>query len=263
MVNRIDTALTSQPPGLWPFVVAGYPDALTTAAILRALGGLPIRGVEVGFPFSDPIADGPVIQQAFNQVLSAGLRVSAVFDLIAGLGAEVAYPLLAMVSASIVYRIGAEQFLADAAAAGFDGLIVPDLSLEEAPALAKAAGAAGLRLSMLVAPTTTSDREKRIAEVTSGFLYYVSVQGTTGARAALPGDVREHVVRLKGGTGLPVLVGFGISTPQQVREVCGFADGAIVGSTIVRRIGELLSQGRPPAEITAETTRFVASLAGR
>jgi len=258
--NRINTALADQPPGLWPFLPAGYPDLQTTAALLKALDTLPIRGVELGIPFSDPIADGPVIQRAFSDALAGGLRLVEVFQMVSSLRQEIRYPLLAMVSASIVYRVGIQTFVEKSRVAGFDGLIVPDISLEEAPRLAEVVGAVGLRLSMLIAPTTPSDRRERIARVSSGFLYYVSVQGTTGARAQLPADLEPNVRELKAATGSPVLVGFGISKPSQVREVCGYADGAITGSAIVRRITDL-EEGGHGSDVVAEVAAFVRELA--
>lgn len=224
---------------------------------------LPIRGVELGFPFSDPIADGPVIQAAFTAALEKGLRVEHVFDAVRTARTEgVAYPIVAMVSASIVYRLGVETFVDRAAEAGFDGLIIPDLSLEEAPKLAAACGKAGLRLCMLTAPTTPADRLRRIAEISSGFLYYVSVQGVTGQRDALPSDLEAHVRQIKAASGLPTLVGFGISKPEHVKTVCGFADGAIVGSAIVRRIAALMAAREPFDKALAETVVLVRSLAG-
>jgi tryptophan synthase alpha chain len=260
--NRIDQTLSDKPPGLWPFLAAGYPDLDTTAAILRALAVLPIRGVELGFPFSDPIADGPVIQRAFSQALLGGVRVGEIFDMVAAVREEVDFPLLAMVSASIVYRLGIESFVGRAQAAGFDGLIVPDISLEEAPELAQHVDQAGLRLSMLIAPTTPPEREKRIAEVAGGFLYYVSVQGTTGERPELPADLADHVTELRRGTGLPVLVGFGISKPEHVRSVCTFADGAIVGSAIARRISDLLDSGGTTEAVVNDVRRSLTEMAG-
>ena len=259
--NRIDTALADQPPGLWPFLAAGYPDLATTAALLKALDKLPIRGVELGIPFSDPIADGPVIQRAFSEALAAGLKLQEVFEMVSKLRGAIRYPLLAMVSASIVYRVGIETFVKHSSDAGFDGLIVPDISLEEAPRLTEAAAGAGLRLSMLIAPTTPAKRRERIADVSSGFLYYVSVQGTTGARAKLPADLKTNVCNLKDATGAPVLVGFGIGNSSQVREVCGYADGAIAGSAIVRRITELHEQGKPATALVAEVAAFIRDLA--
>jgi len=259
--NRIDIALADQPPGLWPFLAAGYPDLETTAAMLKALDELPIRGVELGIPFSDPIADGPVIQRAFSEALAAGLKLREVFEMVSALRGAIRYPLLAMVSASIVYRVGIETFVKKASEAGFDGLIVPDISLEEAPRLTEAAAGAGLRLSMLIAPTTPAERRERIAEVSSGFLYYVSVQGTTGARASLPADLKTNVCELKDATSSPVLVGFGIGNASQVREVCGYADGAIAGSAIVRKITELYEQGKTGSALVSEVTACIRALA--
>lgn len=261
-VNRVDTVLSGQPAGLWPFLAAGHPSLDATASLLRAFNDLPIRGVELGFPFSDSIADGPVIQQAFSESLSRGLRVGQVFDQVSSMRGELRYPLLAMVSMSIVCRLGVDAFVARAAAAGFDGLIVPDLSLEEASRLAEAAGHHGMRLSMLIAPTTSPQRERQIAGLASGFLYYVSVQGTTGERGALAADLRGHVERLKAASRLPVLVGFGISTPQHVRDVCAFADGAIVGSAIARRITSCLREGVDGDRLVSGVSDFVGELAG-
>ncbi|MEK6643630.1 MAG: tryptophan synthase subunit alpha [Planctomycetota bacterium] len=261
MENRIDAALRGSPPGLWPFLAAGYPDIATTCELLRAMAELPIRGVELGFPFSDPIADGPVIQAAFTHALTAGLRVDDIFDMVRTARRNgVAYPIVAMVSASIVYRRGVDLFVTRAAESGFDGLIVPDLSLEEAPTLSKACDKAHLRLCMLIAPTTPADRRRRIADAASGFLYYVSVQGVTGQRDALPVDLSAQVRQIKTTTGRPVLVGFGISQPAHVREVCSYADGAIVGSAIVRRMAEAHSTGVSRQELLRGTVDQVRSL---
>lgn len=259
--NRIDKALSNAPPGLWPFLVAGYPDLDTTAAILEALDALPIRGVELGIPFSDSIADGPVIQRAFTAALDGEVKLAQIMAVVSTVRPRIGYPLLAMVSASIVYRVGIETFVDKAASAGFDGLIVPDVSLEETPTLAEAAGKAGLRLSMLIAPTTPRDRQERIAAVSSGFLYYVSVQGTTGARKSLPTDLDAHVRALKAATALPVLVGFGISERSHVEQVCTCADGAIVGSAIVRSLEKSLAEGRRGTDLVEDTCAFIRALA--
>lgn len=258
--NRIDLVLKSRPPGLWPFLAAGYPSIGATAALLRRMASFPIRGVELGFPFSDPIADGPVIQSAFTRALASGIRVTDIFEMVRDVRRDADYPILAMVSASIVYRLGVEAFVEQAKDSGFDGLIVPDLAFEEAPQLAKCAGDAGLRLSMLVAPTTPPERQARIARVAGGFLYYVSVQGTTGQRKSLPSDLKEHVLQVRGAAGLPVLVGFGISTPAHVREVCSYADGAIVGSAIVKRITESLDSGDDERQIIDKIVQFIGEL---
>ncbi len=246
---RIEAALRERSPGLWPFLPAGYPDLTTTRELLLRMAGLPIRGVELGFPFSDSIADGPVIQRAFSAALASGLRVLDVLKMVAAARSAVPYPILAMVSASIVYRIGVPRFAQQAASAGLDGMIVPDLSLEEAPGFAGHLQEAGLALSMLVAPTTPPDRQRSIAAVTTGFLYYVSVQGTTGERSSLPADLAVRVADLRTATGLPVLVGFGLSRPDQVREVCRVANGAIVGSAIVHRMSAVAALPGSPSVI--------------
>jgi tryptophan synthase alpha chain len=263
MMNRVERALNEQPPGLWPFVAAGYPDLPTTAEFLRSWGGLPIRGIEVGFPFSDPIADGPVIQEAFSRALQGGVRVADIFDTVASVRGAFDLPMLAMASASLVYRLGTEQFVERARAVGFDGLIVPDISLEEAPTLARLVTDADLCLPLLVAPTTPPDRARRISEVASGFLYYVSVQGTTGQREGLPPDLRDHVTKLRQNTGLPVLVGFGISRPQHVCQVCGFASGAIVGSAIVQKITDVMRRSTDRGNTVRHVANFVNELAGQ
>lgn len=254
--NRIDITLAQSPPGLWPFLVAGDPNLSTTEELLRRLNDAPIRGLELGIPYSDSISDGPVIQAAFNRALHAGLHVAQVFDMVSRVRPHFRHPLLAMVSASIVYRFGADQFVSRAAQSGFDGLIIPDLSLEEAPALASSIRSAGLRLAMLVAPTTPEDRRQKIASTASGFIYYVSLQGITGQRSQLADDLAARVRHIKSQTNLPVLVGFGISTPRQVNDVCKFANGAIVGSAIVQHMAQFSS--RP--DLVDSTVRFINAL---
>ncbi len=258
--NRIDRRLAEQPPGLWPFIPAGYPSLDFTEQLLARLAALPIRGVELGIPFSDPIADGPVIQHAFAHALAAGIRLTDMFAAVSRVRSAFPHPLLAMVSASIVHRRGADRFVDEAARAGVDGLIVPDLPLEEAADLADRCAAHNMRLSMLVAPTTPPERAERIARAAGGFLYYVSVQGTTGERAALPADLAANVTRIRRESSRPVLIGFGIGTADQVREVCSFADGAIVGSALVRRIQAALSSADESAALVAAVD-FVRELA--
>lgn len=260
--NRVEVALRENPPGLWPFVPAGFPDIHATSELLAEIGKLPIRGIEIGIPYSDPIADGPIIQQAFAESLAAGVKLDAVFDCVSRVRASVDVPLLAMVSVSIVYRLGVETFLNRAQAAGLDGLIVPDLSLEEAPKISKTAQDAGLCLPMLVAPSTPPSRVERIAKAASGFLYYVAVQGTTGERAALPADLEKRIAVVRAATGLPTLVGFGIGTAAAVRTVCSYADGAIVGSAIVRRLLDGQRAKKSSREIIATVGQFVSELTG-
>jgi len=260
--NRIDRRLAEQPPGLWPFIPAGYPSLDFTEQLLARLAALPIRGVELGIPFSDPIADGPVIQHAFAHALAADVRLADIFAMVTRIRSSNPHPMLAMVSASIIYRRGADRFVDEAAGAGFDGLIVPDLPLEEAADLTDRCAKKNMRLSMLVAPTTPPERAERIARAAGGFLYYVSIQGTTGERTALPADLAANVTRIRRESSRPILIGFGISTAAQVREVCSFADGAIVGSALVRRIQDASARGGESAALAAAID-FVRDLAGK
>lgn len=258
--NRIDRTLAELPAGLWPFIPAGYPSTEATEKILLRLAELGVRGFEIGFPFSDPIADGPVIQHAFSEAISSGVRVADVFDLVRRIRPRISQPVLGMVSASIVYRIGVDDFVSRASASGFDGLIIPDLSLEEAPDLKSSADDAGLRMVMLVAPTTDLDRRRRIGDCATGFLYYVSIQGTTGARDALPTDLRDTVSSIRHSTGRRVIVGFGVSSREHVESICEFADGAIIGSAIVRKMSESVASGDDVRILAEKVARFVAGL---
>ncbi|MCE5326765.1 MAG: tryptophan synthase subunit alpha [Planctomycetaceae bacterium] len=222
-----------------PFLTAGYPDLATTAALLAEIEQRGVKICEIGFPFSDSIADGPTIQSSYYHALDGGVTCEGTFEMVAAYrssGGKMA--LVAMVSDSIVYRRGYEGFAAAAAAAGFDALLIPDLPLEEAQKVAPVAAAHGLCCIMLVAPTSTAARREQIARSSSGFVYYMSVAGITGARTALPPETLSAVAELKTKTDTPICVGFGISTPEMVAEVCKVADGAIVGSAIVGRIAQ-------------------------
>jgi tryptophan synthase alpha chain len=259
--NRIDASLSQSPPGLWPFLVAGYPSLGATAQLLRHLAGLPIRGVEIGFPFSDPVADGPVIQRAFNYALEQRVQVKDIFAMIAEVRGELKAPMMAMVSGSIVYRIGIESFVDSAAASGLDGLIVPDVPAEEGAGIAEACAQRNLRFPMLVAPTTPHERREKIARMASGFLYYVSVQGTTGQRDRLPEALEQQVREVRAQTKMPVLVGFGISSRGQLREVCGYSDGGIVGSAIVQAMTQELERGAGEDQAIEAAAALVRELA--
>jgi tryptophan synthase alpha chain len=223
---------------LAPFVTAGDPDRDTTVAVIEALGGAGASLCELGVPYSDPIADGPVIQASYTRALGAGITLEGVFDIAKRAAANTAMPILAMVSYSIIFRRGIAAFTADAVAAGLAGLVVPDLPLEESDDLDAACRTAGLALVRLVTPTTPPDRAAAIAKKSTGFLYCVSVAGVTGARTELPPGLADRVQWLKTQAHVPVLVGFGISGPEQVQAVAAVADGAIVGSALVRLVGE-------------------------
>jgi tryptophan synthase alpha chain len=222
--------------GLVPFIPAGYPDLPTTAALLKELDGVGVAAIEIGFPFSDPIADGPTIQQAFTAALSHHLKISDIFKTVAGVSREISSPLVAMVSFSIVFRFGPEKFFSDARNAGFSAMLIPDLPPPQAEKTCELVRKAGLDTILLIAPTTTGPRRKEIVKLTSGFVYYLSFSGITGARDQLPADIAQNVRDLKSITDLPTCVGFGVSKPEHLAELAKFADGAIVGSAIVRTI---------------------------
>jgi len=245
-----------------PFYVAGDPDLQTSEALIRAAAEQGADLVEIGVPFSDPIADGPVIQAAFHRALTKGFKVRQIFELTRNLRASgVSVPLVAMVSYSLVYKQSLAAFLKFAKEAGFDGLIIPDLPAGYEGDAAERARAAGLDLIFLIAPTTTAERRNIIAKRSRGFIYYISIAGITGARAALPSDLAENVRDIKSRTALPVCVGFGISRPEQAAAVCGVADGAIVGSALVRRSEEAVARNLSGAALVEYVTALAGELA--
>ncbi len=242
-----------------PFVTAGDPDTATTVAILEALDRAGASICEMGVPYSDPIADGPVIQASYTSALDHGITLEQVFGIAKAATARVQMPLLAMASYSLVFRRGIDRFVADAVAAGLAGFVVPDLPVEESDDLDGACRAAGLALVRLVTPTTPPARAAAIAAKSTGFLYCVSVAGVTGARTELPPGLVDRVTWLRTQTDVPVLVGFGIASPDQVRAVCEVADGAIVGSALVRLVAEQSAGGRE--SLIAAVERFAGDLA--
>jgi tryptophan synthase alpha chain len=249
---------SSRQIALMPFIPAGYPDLATTAAALPALEAGGANLIEIGIPFSDPVADGPTIQAAFTHALANKLKVADVFQTIAGARSTVSIPLVAMVSYSVVFRYGLDRFLTDAKRSGFDGLILPDLPPPEAQRVCGTIQAAGLDTILLVAPSTTPARRKDIAQLSTGFVYYLSVAGITGERDQLPPDLAGNIAQLKQLTDRPVCVGFGIHRPQQIADLAKIADGAIVGSAIVKRITQHASQG--PAATAAALTDYCREL---
>ena len=244
---------------LAPFVTAGDPDTATTVAVLEAIDRAGASLCELGVPYSDPIADGPVIQSSYTRALGAGITLEGMFGIAREASARVQMPILAMASYSLIFRRGIERFVADAKAAGLAGFVVPDLPLEESDELDAACRTAGLALVRLVTPTTPPDRAEQIARRSTGFLYCVSVAGVTGARTELPPGLIERIEWLRTKTDVPILVGFGISGPDQVRAVAAVADGVIVGSALVRQVAELASQQRE--QLVAGVEQFIAPLA--
>jgi tryptophan synthase alpha chain len=267
-MNRIDAIFRELRSGgakaLMPFVTAGDPDLATTELLLPALQRAGASVCELGIPFSDPIADGPVIQESMGHALARGLHPAQVLEVVRRQRAKLTMGLMAMVSYSIVYRLGIEAFVRDCAAAGIDGLIIPDLPVEEAGNLGAHAGAAGLVCSFLIAPTTPPERAAAIARASSGFVYVVARGGLTGEQAALPAELPERLTRLRRETPLPIVVGFGISTPQQVRQVTELADAVIVGSALVRRLAahRAADNDAGRAAAVAEAEDFVRQLCG-
>ena len=244
---------------LAPFVTAGDPDAATTVAVLEAIAKAGASFCELGVPYSDPIADGPVIQASYTRALGKGLTLADMFDAAKQASARVSMPILAMASYSLIFRRGIDRFVADAVAAGLAGFVVPDLPIEESDDLDTACRRAGLALVRLVTPTTPPDRAEAIAKKSTGFLYCVSVAGVTGARTELPPGLVDRVKWLKTKTDVPILVGFGISSPEQVKAVAEVADGVIVGSALVRRITEAADQ--PREAMLTDVSHYVADLA--
>ncbi|HVS70225.1 MAG TPA: tryptophan synthase subunit alpha [Phycisphaerae bacterium] len=245
---------------LCPFLTAGFPAPHSTVDLLIAAqqGGAGV--VELGIPFSDPVADGPVIQGSYTQALLQGATVENALDALAQARRRgLTVPVMAMVSFSIIFKRGTERFARQCAQAGADGLILPDVPLEEAPAIVAVLRENNLRTALLVAPTTPPERRAAIARLCDGFIYYLSVSGITGERKALPADIAPNVADLRRATDAPICVGFGISTAEQVREVTRVADGAIVGSALIRRLADKVEAS--PAEQAEAVRGFVAELA--
>ncbi len=247
-----------------PFVTAGDPDVPFTADILQAFAKGGSHLAEVGIPYSDPIADGPVIQDSYARALSGNITLESTLEMLHDVSSKVAIPLVTMVSYAIVYRRGLEAYVDAAQAAGVSGAIVPDLLVEEAGPLAEVCRARDFSLIQLVTPTTPRERALRIAEQSSGFLYYVSVTGITGERTELPPDLADNVGWLREQTPLPVCIGFGISRPEHVRALAPVADGLIVGTALVRPIAKVAEVGRERvlAEISESVKALTSALNG-
>jgi tryptophan synthase alpha chain len=219
-----------------PFVTAGDPSLAATGKLVHKLADSGANLIEVGFPYSDPIADGPVIQASYTRALDKGLKLDEIFRWAGETLPRLSIPAVAMVSYSLVHRRGPDSFLDQARAAGFAGAIVPDLPVEEAEVLAQLAAVRNLKLIQLVTPTTPPERAARIVRQCTGFIYVVSVAGITGERDQLPTELIQQLRRLRQDTSLPLCVGFGVSKPAHVRMLREHVDGLIVGSAIVRRL---------------------------
>ena len=221
---------------LIPFLTAGDPSLAATAQALETLDACDCAMAEIGIPYSDPIADGPVIQASYTRSLDAGIKLSQILATLADVAPRLRMPLITMVSYSIIHRVGAERYLDQAQASGVSGAIVPDLLVEEGDALRALCRERDFSLIHLVTPTTPPERMLKIAERSTGFLYFVSVTGITGERRELPVDLCDKVAWLRERTELPICIGFGISTADHARQLAPVADGLIVGSALVRRL---------------------------
>jgi tryptophan synthase alpha chain len=247
-----------------PFLTAGDPDLEYTRLMVQSVAAAGADIIEIGFPYSDPIADGPVIQASYTRALVRGIRTDDIFAALRratadGFLKDKGIPLVAMTSFALVHRRGLERFLADAQAAGLSGAIVPDLPAEEAEVFARLARENDFKLIQLITPTTPRDRAVRIANLSTGFIYYVSVTGITGARDRLPEALIDELRWLRRQTELPICVGFGISKPEHVRMLRDVVDGVIVGSALVRHFEEI---GAKAAEkVASEVAAVVSSLA--
>src|ERR1700754_2973050 len=210
---------------LMPFITAGDPDLAFTAEVLKEAVGRGSHLCEVGIPYSDPIADGPVIQASYTRALAHKIKLADILSTLGGVASKVNAPLVTMVSYAIVYRQGLEKYVDEVAARRLAGLIVPDLPVEESAQLSTICRKRDISLIQLVTPTTPRDRAVRIAETSTGFLYYVSVAGITGERTALPPELVDNVGWLRTQTKLPICIGFGISAPEHIKILPAGADG--------------------------------------
>ncbi|MBI1389334.1 MAG: tryptophan synthase subunit alpha [bacterium] len=220
------------------YIMAGDPDLGTTGKIIQGLSSVDVDVIELGLPFSDPMADGPVIQAAGQRSLRQGTSLSKTLKLVEEIRLTIDTPIVFMTYYNLFYRYGMERFAEDAARAGVDGVIVPDLPLEEADEFNALLEKHGLAYIYLIAPTSTNARIQSIADKARGFIYYVSRTGVTGEQKSIAEDLAENVERIHSITDKPVAVGFGISSPEQASQIASHADGVVIGSAIVRLIGE-------------------------
>jgi len=261
-MNRIDQTFqqlrTKGEKALIPYIMAGDPSLKRTAELVIELERSGADLIELGVPFSDPIADGPVIQRADARSLKSKTSLRDILALVGDLRQRhhVGIPIILMTYYNPVLKFGEDRFVKEASAAGVDGLIIPDLPPEEAAGLLGPARRAGLAIIFLLAPTSTPERIRKVASASAGFLYYVSLTGTTGAKLQGIGAIEAQLKRIRRSSSLPVAVGFGISTPEQASAVARSADGVIVGSAIVR----MIEQHSESPDLAAIVGKFVAEL---
>lgn len=238
------------------YITAGYPDLRTSEKLALELGRIGVDIIELGIPFSDPLADGPTIQSASQKAIAGGGNFKSILKLAQSIRGKINTPLVFMTYYNIVSNYGVRNFVTDSKKAGVDGVIVPDLPPEEASELMRVSRENKFANIFLAAPTSTDKRLKMIAKKSSGFIYYVSLTGVTGARKSLPDDIISHVKRLKSYTDKPICVGFGISSPSQAARIAAVADGIIVGSAIIKIVDSNLKDKR----LDEKVSKFVKTL---
>mgnify|MGYP003610149761 CR=1 FL=1 len=261
MPNRIDSKFqelrAARQTGFIAYITAGDPAPAQTADLALVLEKAGVDILELGVPFSDPLADGATIQAAAGRAIAGGTNVASVLGIIRKIRTTSEIPIVLFTYLNPVYVYGYERFIRDAAAAGADGLLILDLPPDEAARNAELAGSQGLLSIRLIAPTTPPDRMELIARSAEGFIYYVSREGVTGEQTTLSQSISTQVAEIRKHTDLPIAVGFGISTPDQAREVAAQADAVVVGSAIVRKIAEA---GNDP-DLMSRIAAFVRPLA--
>jgi tryptophan synthase alpha chain len=236
--GRFRKILRSHGKAFIPYIMAGDPSLARTKQLVAVLEACGADIIELGVPFSDPLADGPTIQKAAQRALSAGVTLGGVIGLVAEIRSGSQIPIILMTYYNLIFRYGEERFVSDASAAGVDGIIVPDLPPEEAGDLIRYSRAKEFDTIFLLAPTSTDERIRKVSRASTGFIYYVSLTGITGSRLSLDSSIESHIAKIREESRKPVAVGFGISTPAEASDVARFADGVIVGSSIVKRIAE-------------------------
>ncbi len=241
---------------LVPFVTAGDPDLATTEALLPALEAAGADLIEIGVPFSDPVAEGPTIQRASERALAAGASLRRVLELVKSLRPRIEVPVILMGYANSFLTMGEDRFAEACREVGVDGVICVDVPPEEGEELLSALGERGVDGILLASPTTTPDRLAHLAQESRGFLYYVSLTGVTGAREGLARGIEEQVARARESAEIPICVGFGVSTPEHARQLAHFVDGVVVGSALVDRIAATSTVD----EAVDAATRFVSEL---
>jgi len=243
-----------------PFVTAGDPTLEFTADVLKRLDADGCHLAELGIPYSDPIADGPVIQASYTRALNGGTKLESIFGMVGEVSPQIKMPIVMMVSYAIIYRLGVDEFLAQAKSVGVAGAIVPDLPVDESVELAAKCKAQDFSLIQLITPTTSPERAIEIAKQTTGFIYYVSIAGITGERTELPSDLVDNLKWLREQTELPICVGFGISQPEHAEILKPVCDGMIVGSAIVRRIAKATTDSAAVSDVLNDVGSFAKTM---